>query len=83
MDGIESNEVKFINKLTKIHIAGFIIYTTILIIYISVYQFSLVNEMATCENNPSKFCPSIYDSNGLVNKPNPNSAVQASSITNS
>lgn len=73
---VEAKEIEFIDKVTKGHIIVFMIYSIALMVILSLYQFSLSQEMASCENNPSKFCPSIYDSTGLVNKKNPNSATQ-------
>ena len=76
LNSIEEKEIRFIDKITKIHIIMFIIYSVVLIVYLSIYMFMLSGEMAMCENNPSRFCPVIHDSTGIVNKPNPNSAVQ-------
>jgi hypothetical protein len=73
---VEAKEIKFIDRVTKTHIIVFMVYSLALLIFIAAYQFTLIDEIAQCENNPSRFCPAIYDSSGLVNKPNPNSAVQ-------
>ena len=73
---LEAKEIKFIDNITKTHIIMFMVYSFALLVFMAIYMFVLTEDMATCENNPSKFCPSIYDSKGLVNKPNPNSAVQ-------
>lgn len=74
---VEAKEIQFIDRVTKTHIIVFIIYSLALLVFMAAYQFTLIGEIAQCENNPSRFCPAIYDSSGLVNKPNPNSAVQS------
>lgn len=71
----EEIKIKIINFTIKMHIVMFLVYSCVLIAYISVHMFTLSDEMALCENNASRYCPLIYDSGGIVNNPNPNASV--------
>lgn len=64
-----------LDDITKYYAGAFIVFSLILTAIIGYYIFALSADMAQCENNPSRFCPKIYDSNGLINNKNPNSSI--------
>ena len=68
-------EIKYIDDVIQFHGIFFMIYTAFTVGFLLYYIYTLSKEMAVCENNPSRFCPVIYDTTGIVNKPNPNADI--------